>query len=42
MIYEAANRGNTLCILGGELDALAANYGVDSTYSEELDDMDMY
>ncbi len=40
-IAEAATRGNKICQESERMDALAKSYGIDVTYSEDLDDDDM-
>ncbi len=40
-IREGAIRGNRLCMASESLDALAREYGIDATYSEDLDEDDM-
>lgn len=40
-IKEAANRGNWIALESLRMDALAREYGVDVTYSEDLDEEDM-
>jgi len=41
MIREAAIRGNELCIQSEWLDAQARSMGLDITYDEDLDDLDL-
>ena len=40
-IKEGAIRGNRLCLASEALDAVARDYGIDVTYSEDLDEDDM-
>ena len=41
IVREGAIRGNSVCMATMWLEAQAANYGVDSTYDDDLDEFDL-
>lgn len=42
LIRKMAQRGNRTCQMSENLDTLAKSFGIDSRYTEELDDEDIY
>lgn len=38
LMRDSAARGNSICRMASELDSIAFKYGINSTYSEDIDD----